>query len=370
MMKCGRSRPIRKCSSSGSPASPAAEALHLVLLRWYDANRREMPWRDHPDPYAVWVSEIMLQQTQVETVRGYFSRFVEAFPSVAVLAEAPQQDVLKKWEGLGYYSRARNLQRAAQVVSARGGRLPQDVEGWRALPGVGPYTAAAIASICFGVAVPVVDGNVIRVFARFLGWADDFKAARGRVRLAAWLQPWVEASGRPGDFNQAMMDLGATVCVPRTPACQTCPLNDRCVARREGRQAVFPSKPERKRLPLKQAVAVLLKDRAGRVLFVKRPEHGLLGGLWELPNLEVSRVPTEHDALRVVAPAAGVVVTQAVLRGTVAHVFSHFRQHVYVFEGTARKGRVRRDGMAAFCFAHPDELPLTTVARRALTLCH
>lgn len=349
--------------------------LHRLLLDWYDAHRREMPWRGHPDPYAVWVSEIMLQQTQVETVRGYFARFLAAFPTVSALAAAPQQEVLKAWEGLGYYSRARNLQRAAQSVAAGGGRLPQAAAQWSALPGVGPYTAAAIASICFGELTPVVDGNVARVFARFLGWAEDFSKPAARAKLAGWLQPHIEASSRPGDFNQAMMDLGATVCTPRAPACERCPLTTGCLARRESRQAELPSKPPKKATPTRVAVAALVRDPGGRVLFVQRPTDGLLGGLWELPAVALSRKPTRRDALRALREQTGLAADRATPLGTVVHVFTHFKLllHVYAVPCASlpslRPGplpAVRDLPAAAFCV--PSELPLTTATRRALAL--
>jgi A/G-specific adenine glycosylase len=346
-----------RASGVGSPEKRLARGL----LAWYDAHRREMPWRDHPDPYAVWVSEIMLQQTQVETVRGYFARFLAAFPTVAALAAAPQQRVLKLWEGLGYYTRARNLQKAAQAVAAGGGALPRDLAGWAALPGVGPYTAAAIASICFGVVAPVVDGNVIRVFARYLGWDDDFRRPPARARLAAWLRPHIEASGRPGDFNQAMMDLGATLCTPRAPACGGCPLRRGCAARREGRQSDFPARPAKKAAPTRRAAAVLVRDGAGRVLLAQRAGEGLLGGLWELPNREVEGVPADAAAVRALFARVGLKAVRLEPRGVFTHVFSHFKLvwHVYAAE-------LREPPAAPLRFAAPDELPLTTLTRRVI----
>ena len=343
---------------------PPSSALHRRLLAWYDAHKREMPWRDHPDPYAVWVSEIMLQQTQVETVRGYFSRFLKTFPTVTVLAAAPQQEVLKAWEGLGYYSRARNLQKAAQVIAACGGGLPQTVAQWSALPGVGPYTAAAIASICFNAFSPVVDGNVIRVFARFLGWSDDFRKPPAREKLAAWLLPQIGSSKRPGDFNQAMMDLGATLCTPRAPACGTCPLKSDCLARSEGRQSEFPLKPAKKAVPTRQTVAVLVRKAHGHVLFKQRTEEGLLSGLWELPNLAVTRKPTRRDAVRVLRETAGLSAAGTEFIGTITHVFSHFKLLMHVYAVPAFTGAPDRHKTVRF--AVPGDLPLTTATRRAL----
>lgn len=347
--------------------------LHRRLLDWYDAHPREMPWRGHPDPYAVWVSEIMLQQTQVETVRGYFPRFLEAFPTVAALAAAPQQAVLKAWEGLGYYSRARNLQKAAQRVAARGGPLPASAASWAELPGVGAYTAAAIASICFGEAAPVVDGNVARVFARRLAWSDDFRKPAARAKLAAWLQPHIEASKRPGDFNQAMMDLGATLCTPRAPACDRCPLRAACRARQEGRQGDFPVKPAKRTPPARAYVAALVRDADGRVLFVQRPTDGLLGGLWELPNAPITGAPARRDALRALREQTGLTVKDAAPLGTVTHAFTHFTQLLHVYEvrlkpGSPVEGRPPCRPPVPAVFAVPSDLPLTTATRRALAL--
>jgi len=345
-----------------------SQPLPRRLLAWYDAHKRAMPWRGHSDPYAVWVSEIMLQQTQVETVRGYFARFIEAFPTVASLAAAPQQKVLKLWEGLGYYTRARNLQKAAQAVVAQGCVLPATAEGWSALPGVGPYTAAAVASICFGADAPVVDGNVVRVFARYLGWPDDFRRPPARARLAAWLQPHVAASKRPGDFNQAVMDLGATLCAPRDPACDACPLKADCFARRENRQRDFPSKPAKKAVPTRQAVAVLVRDAKGRVLFAQRTEEGLLSGLWELPNIEVARQPTRRDAARALRVQTGLLATRVEPLGAVTHVFSHFKLLLHVYAVPAYEGSLAPARHPPARFGVPAELPLTTATRRALVL--
>ena len=345
-----------------------SQSLQRRLLVWYDAHKRAMPWRGHPDPYAVWVSEIMLQQTQVETVRGYFARFIEAFPSVAALAAAPQQLVLKRWEGLGYYTRARNLQKAAQAVVSCGGVLPSTVEEWAALPGIGPYTAAAIASICFGAAVPVVDGNVMRVFARYLGWSCDFRKLPARGKLGAWLQPHVAASKRPGDFNQAMMDLGATVCTPREPACDACPLKGDCFARQENRQRDFPAKPAKKAVPTRQAVAVLARDGSGRTLFIQRTEGELLAGLWELPNIAVTRLPTRRDALRALREQVGLSSLRAERLGTVTQVFSHFKLLLHVYAVPRYSGSLDQARHPPVRFDFPDDLPLTTATRRALAL--
>jgi A/G-specific adenine glycosylase len=327
-----------------------------------------MPWRDHPDPYAVWVSEIMLQQTRVDTVRGYFVRFLEAFPTVRTLAEAPEQAVLKKWEGLGYYSRARNLRRAAQILMEQGGAWPRSAEAWATLPGVGPYTAAAIASICFGACEPVVDGNVIRVFARYLGWEDDFRTRLSREKLAAWLRPHVMRSPAPGDFNQAMMDLGATVCTPRIPTCAVCPLRRSCQARREGRQTAYPVKPKSQAIPVRHSIAARVRDARGRVLFTQRVDEGLLKGLWELPSVEVTNSATGRDAQRALRRLTGLRAARVRCVGTIRHAFSHFRLVMRVYELTEISGLLDTGRQPPARFAQPARLPLTTATRRALTL--
>jgi A/G-specific adenine glycosylase len=342
--------------------------VHKHLLTWYDSRTREMPWRDHPDPYAVWVSEIMLQQTQVETVKGYFIRFMKAFPTVEALAKAPQQDVLKAWEGLGYYTRARNLQKAAQQLVGQGGQLPSTSTHWAMLPGIGPYTAAAISSISFGEYVPVVDGNVARVFARFLEWRDDFQKLPAREKLAGWLQPFIEKSKRPGDFNQAMMDLGATVCTPRNPQCTQCPLQQGCVACAKRLQDELPVKPLRKALPVRCCVAVDVRDQAGRVLLVQRLQDQLLHGLWELPSVEWNETTTEAIALKSLLKIVGLSKAQVRFVGDVEHTFSHFKSITKLYRLKERTAPPKIAEDIPFFFKKPSELPLTTVTRRALDL--
>jgi A/G-specific adenine glycosylase len=341
-----------------------------ALLDWYHAHRREMPWRGHPEPYAVWISEIMLQQTRVETVRGYFARFLARFPDVHTLADAPSQDVLKLWEGLGYYSRARHLQQSARmIVAAHAGRLPRLAAELARLPGIGPYTSAAIASICFGEPVPVVDGNVARVFARFLGWTDDFSQPRSRARLAGWLRPFIRDAASAGDFNQALMELGALVCTPRRPACQTCPLRRGCVARHEERQAELPVRSPRQATPLRHTVGVIVRDARNRLLLIRRPEKGLLAGLWELPGGPVTGVPDPALTAENVHSQTGVRLAGVRLAGVLNHTFSHFRQRLHLFTADRSRGspRARLHGSAAWC-RDPSAQPLTTACRRALLM--
>lgn len=256
------------------------------LLRWYDANRRILPWRENPLPYYVWVSEIMLQQTRVEAVKPYFDRFIAALPDLPALADAPQEQLLKLWEGLGYYSRARNLQKAARLVMEQfGGRLPADFTALLSLPGIGRYTAGAIASIAYGLPTPAVDGNVLRVAARLLD--SDADILQPNVKRA--VEQAVERvlpSARPGDFNQAIMELGATVCGPGgAPKCLLCPLRELCAGFLSGRAEKLPVRAAKKPRRIQERTVFLLLYK-GRIGLLRRPEKGLLAGLWELPSCE------------------------------------------------------------------------------------
>jgi len=295
------------------------------LLAWYRVHRREMPWRGHPDPYAVWVSEIMLQQTRVDTVRPYFARFVARFPSPASLAAADDDALLKHWEGLGYYGRARHLRQAAREVVARhGGELPRSVAALTALPGIGPYTAAAVASIAFGERVAVLDGNVKRVLARLFALddcIDDPATERELWRLAQTLVP----PRGPGDFNQAMMELGARVCTPRAPACMACPVASECRAHAEGREAELPVRKPKAATPLHEIVTAVI-ERDGCFLVGRRPHGGMLGGLWEFPGGKVEKGEDHALALaRECREELGVEVCAGGLVACVRHAYTHFR---------------------------------------------
>jgi len=307
------------------------KTLAADLEAWFAAVRRPMPWRLKPSPYACWLSEIMMQQTTYQSVLPYYERFLARLPDVAALAAADESVVLKLWEGLGYYARARNLHKAARAIVASGRPVwPKTSAAWAAVPGVGPYTAAALASVLNGERVPVVDGNVARVFARVWKLKVDFKQQPARKRLAERLQPEIDRAAVPGDFNQAMMELGALVCTPTSPACGDCPLARACAAHRDGTEADYPVKPARKPLPVRRATAVVVRDEVGRVLLVQNREGGLLKGLWELPTVE---------------PA-----------GEHVQVFSHFRQELSVV------ATLRADA----AFKDPKTVPLTTATRRIL----
>ncbi|MGH7476387.1 MAG: A/G-specific adenine glycosylase, partial [Longimicrobiales bacterium] len=247
--------------------------LRVALLAWYEAHHRDLPWRATRDPYRIWVSEVMLQQTRVDVAAPYYERWLRRFPDLRALADASEAEVLKAWEGLGYYSRARHLRHAAILVRDRfGGALPGRPEALRVLPGIGAYTAAAVASIAFGVATPAIDGNARRVLARLFDLA--IPSGRRLRQLAGLL---IDAE-RPGEFNQALMELGATVCTPRSPACAACPLASRCLARTRGSQLQRPARRAAAPVPERRIGTALVRDAAGRVLLRRRPPRGLLGG--------------------------------------------------------------------------------------------
>lgn len=285
------------------------DKLPLPLLEWYRENARDLPWRRDPTPYHVLVSEIMLQQTRVVAVLGYYDRFLEAFPTVQDLAEGPEEQLMKLWQGLGYYSRARNLQKTArQVMEDFGGVFPSDYETLLTLAGVGEYTAGAIASIAFGQAVPAVDGNVLRVVSRLTGDRRDVTAPAVKGSVRAALREVIPLRS-PGDFNQAMMELGATVCLPNgAPLCERCPARDFCVGHLTGTALDLPVKaPKKARRVEERTVYIILHQ--GRVALRRRPEKGLLAGLWEYPN-GLSPWP---------CPVEGTVA----FAGTGKHVFTH-----------------------------------------------
>jgi A/G-specific adenine glycosylase len=270
------------------------EAFHRDLPRWYRRHHRELPWRDSLDPYAIWVSEIMLQQTRVETVRPYYARWLRAFPTIHALARASDDRVLKLWEGLGYYSRARNLHQAAQaVVRERDGQLPRTAKGLLALPGIGRYTAGAIASIAFDERVPLVDGNVSRVFARIFAMRSNVKSPRTLQSL--WdLAEKLLPDTNPGDFNQALMELGALICTPSNPQCEICPMRRVCVARARGLVDQLPNRGEKPRTVHVVTKAAFVKS-GERILLKRRPRQGLLANFWELPPADARQFRMGHQ---------------------------------------------------------------------------
>lgn len=325
-------------SSAAADATPEAAAL----IAWYDLSRRDLPWRAppgiRPDPYGVWLSEIMLQQTTVAAVKPYFATFMARWPTVGRLAAAPLDDVLSAWAGLGYYSRARNLHACAkQIIDRLDGCFPADEAALRALPGIGQYTAAAIAAIAFGQRATVVDGNVERVVARYFAVEVPLPAARTRLRqLADGLTPTL----RPGDYAQAMMDLGATVCTPRNPDCDACPLAGGCAARARGIAADLPRRAAKAERPLRRGAAFVARRTDGAVLVERRPAKGLLGGMLGLPG-------TDWATGRAQAPTAAGAPLAGAWRpaGGITHVFTHFRLELDVFAATCPAGQPAPAGM-------------------------
>jgi A/G-specific adenine glycosylase len=337
---------------SQPPFAPNRDALAGDLLAWWDAGHADLPWRREPTPYHVWVSEIMLQQTQVATVIPYYERWMARFPTVDALAAASLDDVLKQWEGLGYYSRGRNLHAAARrLVADYGGRLPDTVAELEKLPGIGRYTAGAIASIAFDRPAAVVDGNVIRVLSRLADLEEDvtLPATRNRLwRLAEALVP----TERPGDFNQSLMELGQTICVSANPRCLICPIHAHCLARQRGTQLERPVRPPRKRTPHYDVVAAIIWENGapsddGRFLIARRPLDGLLGGLWEFPGgKQEPGEALQESVRREIREELGIEVEPGAFLVAVDHAYTHFRITLHAFHAAYLGGKPRHLGVA------------------------
>ncbi|WP_274629768.1 A/G-specific adenine glycosylase [Arvimicrobium flavum] len=342
-------------------------SLPSRLLAWYDRHHRYLPWRVppdriaagvRPDPYRVWLSEVMLQQTTVEAVKPYFRTFVETWPTVGTLAASEQEDVMKAWAGLGYYSRARNLKKCAEAVATtHAGLFPSSEEGLRTLPGIGPYTAAAIAAIAFGRPAAVVDGNVERVMSRV--FAIDRPVSESKPQIRALVETLVPVD-RPGDFAQAMMDLGATICSPKRPACMMCPIRDDCAALAGGDPERFPVKTVKAERPTRRGAAFVAVRADGAVLLRKRAESGLLGGMTEVPGTGwTARADGETTAKA--APFAG----NWTFAGQIVHVFTHFSLELDVFRSDM-DGHTPPPGT---WWSAPSDLPgeaLPTVMKKAI----
>ncbi len=347
-------------------------ALGRRLLAWYDRHHRPLPWRETSDPYRVWVSEIMLQQTQVETVLPYYERFLERFPTMEILAAAAPDEVLKVWEGLGYYARARNLHAAARrLVEGGRDRMPETREALLALPGIGAYTAGAILSIAFGRRAAAVDGNVRRVWSRIFAAAPSADGGAATVDLAD-LAAAIVPREAPGRFNQAVMDLGATVCTPRNPRCDRCPVRDLCSAQAEGLQHVLPAVRKKAPVPERDGTAGVVADAAGRLLIVQRPSEGLLGSLWKFPGgFSRPGEPPEATLERTVREELGIRIRVGDRIGAVKHVYTHFRLTLHVFAGRIGRGRPRARACQDWAWAPPDALaerPFSGVDRKAMAI--
>ncbi len=347
-------------ASAVSPASTTARlrdapGARRALLDWYADHARDLPWRRTRDPYRIWVSEVMLQQTRVDTVLRYYDPFLARFPDLETLARAPLADVLKAWEGLGYYRRARNLHAAAgEALRAHGG-VPSDPGALRALTGVGAYTAAAVGAIAFDQPHLPLDGNIRRVLSRLLDLDSlrdaDYQRARGG--LMEGLGP-----GEAGQLVQALMELGALVCLPRRPACTDCPLGRRCLARRRGTITLRPPATRRPPVPQHGVVIAYLRNRAGRILLVRRPEEGFLGGLWELPGGKVKKGESLEAAVRreLIEEVGIDRVERLRYVGAVRHAYSHFKVTLQLFEGRTRQAGALREGPVAMRWVAPGRL--------------
>ena len=336
-------------------------ALQRRMLAWFAGAARDLPWRSTRDPYAIWISEAMLQQTRVETVIPYWERFLTRFPDVAALARVADDDLLAAWSGLGYYRRARALRDAAREIVARhGGSFPTTRAEALTLPGVGPYTAGAVLSIAHGLPEPVVDGNVERVFARWFELEEPAGSARLRKELWELAERLVPAT-RPGDWNQAVMELGATVCTPRNPSCGACPVARLCAARAAGRVAELP-RPKLRREPVDVELQVLLTVRGERVLLVRRPERGRMAGMFELPTREVGSRLLWPEAFPggAAAPAAGPLL------GEVRHGITHHRIRVRVHRGELPPGEPEGDGWVWASGERAGALALTGMTKKVL----
>ncbi len=357
--------------------------MNQALTQWFRQNHRDLPWRHDRSPYRVWLSEMMLQQTQVEMVIPYFHRFLARFPTIGDLAAAPLGDVLKLWEGLGYYARARNLHKAAQIIVADlHGEWPRTVAGLTALPGIGRYTAGAIASIAFDVDAPVLDGNVIRVLCRLFAIEGDPKDAKVRadlwavaeallprgtdVGMSALQHPNAVAWGTAGEFNEALMELGALVCTPRNPSCPVCPLAKYCEAKKHGLQDRLPLKTKRKPLPHYDVTAAVIRKN-GRVLIAQRPFGGRLGGLWEFPGGKVEPGESLRQCLRrEIKEELGIRIKVGQPITSIKHAYTHFQITLHAFECELALGKPQALQVQDFKWVRMSELNKYAFARTDL----
>ena len=315
-----------------------------TLLKWFKKHQRELPWRGIDDPYRIWVSEVMLQQTQVKKVVGYYERFVKRFPDVQQLADAPLQDVLKVWEGLGYYARARNFHKAAKIVVKDFGEVvPNEYSTFRQLPGVGDYSAAAVLSIAYNAPFAAVDGNIKRVLARLFMMETPINDGRTAKQFQQKADELLDLD-EPGVFNQAMMELGATVCRPQSPTCLVCPVNVFCQAFRSTRQDEYPLRLKKEKVPEHYMVAGVIY-KGNEILIVQRPLDGLLGGLWEFPNGRIAEGETAEQAcIRYITEVVNLSVNNIKYLTRVRHAFTHFKIVLDVFECNYHSGEVKLNG--------------------------
>ena len=356
--------------------APSGKSRAQNLLAWYDRHHRVLPWRvtphDHaqgvrPDPYRIWLSEVMLQQTTVEAVKAYFLKFTNLWPDVQALADATEDDVLRGWAGLGYYSRARNLKKCADMVARDfKGAFPADVEGLKQLPGIGDYTSAAIAAIAFDIPAAVVDGNVERVVSRLFAIKTAMPQAKTAIRTyTEQLTP----QSRPGDFAQAMMDLGATICTPKKPACILCPLNDNCAALIEGEPELYPVKAPKKARPVRYGAGFILLSPQGEVYLRKRANKGLLAGMSEVPNsdwIAADETASPEHIARLSSVDLAPFAAHWQASGNITHIFTHFELRLSVYKADVSAVPPSNNGWwVAADNLHEEALP--TVMKKAIS---
>ena len=334
------------------------ETIKIVrskLLKWYREEKRDLPWRKTTDPYLIWTSEVMLQQTQVKTVIPYYTRWIKSFPTVESLAKASETLVLKHWEGLGYYSRVRNFHRSAKiVVNKHKGKIPETFDEISLLPGIGPYTASAVLSIAFNKPEPVLDGNIQRVLSRWFCLKENGYRSESKKKL--WLKASeVLARHNPGDFNQAMMELGATICLPKNPTCLVCPVKKYCHAFCQNRQTEFPP-PKTRTVSKKIEVSAAVIWRNGKVFVQQRPKNGLMGGLWEFPGGKLEKGESPEQCLeREIREELGVKTTIEVKLMTIRHAYTQFRVTLHVFQCSI-SGPLKPTQCEAWSWAKPSSL--------------
>ncbi|QQR83797.1 A/G-specific adenine glycosylase [Candidatus Peregrinibacteria bacterium] len=331
-------------------------AIQTHLIKWFQENHRDLPWRKTYDPYQVWISEVMLQQTQVTTVLPYFKRWMKALPTIESVAKAKEDKVLKLWEGLGYYSRARNIQKTAQIVlKEHSGTFPSDYNAILKLPGIGRYTAGAISSIAFNQERPIVDGNVIRVLARLFNFSKNTKEADSLRQLWEWAEELIP-KGQAREFNQGMMELGALVCKPKNPKCNRCPLQTQCIGKQKGTLSFLPNKGERvEKIPIKVAIVVIRNK--GKVFIQKRPHKGLMAGLWEFPGGKVKPGETPLQALhREVMEELGITIESPKLIKNIKHGYTKFKVDLHCYEANLGTGKLKLNSAIDGKWVNPEAL--------------
>jgi A/G-specific adenine glycosylase len=328
-------------------------SLSRTLLRWYRSNRRDLPWRRRPTLYRTLVAEFMLQQTRVDQALPYYRRFLDAFPRMKVLARAPLNQVLKQWEGLGYYSRARNLHESAKKLARLRAASAKDLEG---CPGIGPYTLAAVSSIVWGVPRPVLDGNVKRVLSRMLALPIPPDDPEGKKLIGGTLDRWIDRKS-PGDWNQGLMELGATVCLPRRPLCLFCPVRTRCKAHERGDVEAYPIRKTKPPRPHRQVVAAVIRRHDRRILIAQRPSKGLLGNLWEFPGGKLeARESLKACCRREIREELGIDIRVGGKIAEIEHAYTHFSITLHVFECSHLRGKPKAIGCQAWRWVRPREL--------------